>query len=263
MVLSIDLIVGVWLAALGLVAGSYLNVVIHRLPRGTSTVTGRSACPACGGSIAWYHNVPLFGFLLLRGRCRACGAAISWRYPMVEALGAVAVVLPWVVYGPTPRALAGAVFLLVLLALAGIDREHFILPDRLTYPLLVLALALAVARPQWGFIDGWREAVAGALVGAAIPVALIGAWLLLRGEEGMGWGDVKLLAGIGATLGVAGVLVTIFLASMVGSVVGLVGMATGRFDGRSHLPFGVFLAIGAAVTLFAGPALSTWYLGLL
>lgn len=263
LVLSVELIVGFWLGALGLVAGSYLNVVIHRLPRSASTVIGRSACPNCGVAIAWYDNIPLLGFLLLRGRCRACRAAISWRYPTVEALGAAAVVGPWLAFGPTPRALVGAVFLLVLLALAGIDREHFILPDRLTYPLLAAALGLATLRPQWGFVDGWREAVAGALVGAAIPIALIGVWLVLRGEEGMGWGDVKLLAGIGATLGLAGVLVTIFLASMVGSMVGIAGLAAGRFDGKSHLPFGVFLAIGAAVALFTGPALASWYLGLL
>lgn len=252
-----------WLLLLGLIAGSYLNVVIHRLPRGEDTVLAASACPSCGSKIRWYDNVPLLGFLWLRGRCRACGAAISWRYPLVELLGGLGVVVAWRMFGTTPQAIVAGVFLLVLLVLAAIDREHYILPDRITYPLIVAGLLLAVMRPQWGFVDHWRDAATGALVGAAIPLLLIGAWLVIRGEEGMGLGDVKMLAGVGAVLGLEQVLVTLFFASMVGSVVGIAGMLVGRLHGRSQLPFGVFLSLGAALALLVGEPLVTWYRGLL
>lgn len=261
--MSPEWLIGVWLVAVGLILGSYLNVVIHRMPRGQDTVLAPSACPACGARIRWYDNVPVLGWLLLRGRCRSCGAAISPRYVVVEILGASAVLAAWRFFGSTPRAAVAAVFLLTLIALAGIDREHFILPDRITYPLLILGLALAVLRPGWGFVASWRDAAGGALVGAAIPLTMIGLWLVLRGEEGMGLGDVKMLAGVGAVLGIERVLVTVFFASLVGSVVGIVGMALGRLHGKSHLPFGVFLAAGAAAALLIGRPLVEWYTGLL
>lgn len=261
--MSVDLIVAIWLAALGLVVGSYLNVVIHRLPIGRSTVIEPSACPACGARIRWHDNIPVIGYLLLRGRCRSCAATISPRYPVVEALVSALFVGAWYAFGPTPRAITAGAFLAVLVALAGIDREHFLLPDVITLPTLVAGLVLAAWRPEWGFVADWRDAATGALVGAAIPLMLTGIWLLVRGEEGMGLGDVKMLAAVGAVLGLTGVVVTLFLASLIGSAVGIAGLAIGRLGGRSRLPFGVFLALGAAIALFVGSAMAEWYVSLL
>jgi leader peptidase (prepilin peptidase)/N-methyltransferase len=249
----------VYAALLGLIAGSYLNVVIHRLPRGQSTVLPRSACPACGAPIAARDNLPLISFLLLRGRCRACRAPIGWRYPLVEAATAGLWVACAERYGLSLAAAAAALFCCLMVALALIDLEHFILPDLLTLPGIAAGLALQPWLP-WG---GLWPAVAGALLGAAVLLALWGGWYLLRGEEGMGLGDVKMLAMIGAFLGWKGTLVTLFFASLTGAVTGLALIVRGGAGLRSKLPFGFFLAIGGLIALFSGREIAAWYGGLL
>jgi leader peptidase (prepilin peptidase)/N-methyltransferase len=246
-------------ALFGLIAGSYLNVVIHRLPRGQSTVLPRSACPACGAPIAARDNLPLISFLLLGGRCRACRAPIGWRYPLVEAATAGLWVACMERYGLSLAAAAAALFCCLMVALALIDLEHFILPDVLTLPGIAAGLALQPWLP-WG---GLWHAVAGAALGAAVLLAIWAAWYLLRGEEGMGLGDVKMLALVGAFLGWQGTLVTLFFASLTGAVTGLALMARGGAGMRSKLPFGFFLALGGLIALFAGREIAAWYGGLL
>jgi leader peptidase (prepilin peptidase) / N-methyltransferase len=230
------LVLDLYVAAFGLVVGSYLNVVIHRLPREESTVLPRSRCPSCGAQLSALDNIPLVSFLVLRGRCRHCRAPISWRYPFVEATTAALFVGCLEAFGLTWHALVAAVFGCLLIALAGIDKEHFLLPDALTLPGLAAGLLVSL-RADW--ID-WRQA-------------------LLRKEEGMGLGDVKMLAMVGAFLGWQGVLVTVFLGSLAGALVGLALIGIGRLDLGSRLPFGVFLAGGALVALFAGPLLVARY----
>jgi leader peptidase (prepilin peptidase)/N-methyltransferase len=253
------LVLDLYAAAVGLVAGSYLNVVIHRLPREESTVLPRSRCPACGAIIEARDNIPLLSYLLLRGRCRSCRAPISWRYPAIEALTAVLVVACLEVYGVTWRAFVAAVFCCLLVALGAIDLEHFLLPDALTKPGIALGLGIA-----W-FADWirWQDALVGALVGGGALWLLGELWYRLRGEEGMGLGDVKMLAMVGAFLGWQGVLVTVVLASAAGAALGLALVARGRLDLGSRLPFGVFLSVGALVALFVGPALVHAYSRLL
>ena len=253
------ILLDVYAALFGLIVGSYLNVVIHRVPRGLSTVLPRSRCPACGEPIRARDNLPVLSWLLLRGRCRHCGALIAWRYPLVEALTAILFVACMERFGPSLAAAAAALFGCLLIALALIDAEHFILPDRITLPGIVAGLAL---QPwlDWG---GLVPALIGAALGAAILLALWGGWLLVRGEEGMGLGDVKMLAMVGAFLGWKGVLVTLFFASLSGAAIGLALIAAGRGGMKSRLPFGTFLAAGAVVALFWGPALADAYLGLL
>jgi leader peptidase (prepilin peptidase)/N-methyltransferase len=257
--MTLRLLLDLYAAAVGLVVGSYLNVVIHRLPREESTVLPRSRCPSCGTVIRARDNVPLLSFLALRGRCRACGARISWRYPFVEALTATLLVACVEAFGPSWRALVAATFACLLVALAGIDVEHYLLPDVLTLPGLALGL-LVSWQAYW--ID-WRDAALGAVLGGGGLWLLARLWFLLRREEGLGLGDVKMLAMVGAFLGWQGVLVTVLLASAAGAVLGLALVAAGRLDLGSRLPFGVFLSAGALVALFAGPAMVAAYARLL
>ncbi len=246
-------------AVIGLCVGSFLNVVAYRLPHGESVVRPRSRCLTCGGGIAGRDNLPVLSFVLLGGRCRICGARISWRYPAVEAASGLLWLVSWLGFGPTVDGLAAAVFSSLLLALAVIDAAHFVLPDQLTY--LTLGLGLAAS-----FGVSWTTPLAsvlGAAAGAAALLLLIGAWYLLRRVRGMGLGDVKMLAGVGAFLGPYGMLLTLFLACLFGALFGLVLMVRGRLGWSSRLPFGVFLSIGAAVSLFFGPRLIVAYASLL
>ena len=257
--MSLPLLLDLYVAVAGLVVGSYLNVVIHRLPREQSTVQPRSRCPHCGAQLRVADNLPLLSFLLLRGRCRQCKARISWRYPLIEAATAALFVGCLEAFGLNWHAAAAAAFGCALIALAGIDFEHFLLPDAITLPGLALGLLVSLGA-EW--ID-WRQALLGAALGGGGLWLLAQLWVLLRHEEGMGLGDVKMLAMVGAFLGWQGVLVTVFLGSLVGALVGLALIAAGRLDLGSRLPFGVFLSGGAMVALFAGPALVARYARLL
>lgn len=239
----------------GLVWGSFGNVLIHRLPRRESVVFPGSHCPACGTPLKWFHNVPVLSFLLLRGRCAFCKAPISPRYPLVESAAGLLFAASALTWGPTPAAAAGAAFSFLLLVLGLIDLEHQILPDRLTYPGIALGLGASFFVP-W---SSPLSSLAAALVGAALPALLIGVYALF-GIEAMGWGDVKLLAMVGAFLGWKGLLLTLLLGAFLGTVVGGAYLyATGR-DRRTPLPFGTFLAAAALVSLFFGPAAWRWYL---
>lgn len=254
------LVLDLYAALVGLVTGSYLNVVIHRLPRGESTVLPRSRCPACGGAIRPLDNVPLVSWLALGGRCRRCRARISPRYPAIEALTAVLFVLCMERFGPSPAAAAAALFCALMIALAGIDIEHFLLPDRITLPGIVAGIAL---QPLVGWTgSGWSGvawAAFGAAAGGGMLLAAYGLWWLVRREEGLGLGDVKMLAMIGAFLGWRGVLVSVLIGAGTGAVFGLGLIALGRGGMRSKLPFGAFLALGGLVALFFGRALVRLY----
>lgn len=252
-------LLALYVALVGLIVGSYLNVVIYRLPRGLSTVAPRSRCPSCGARIGALDNLPVVSWLLLHGRCRRCGAMISWRYPAVELATAGLFVACLGRFGPTREAVVAAVFVALLLALALIDAEHYLLPDRITLPGIVLGLAVQPLIDGVGLLS----AAIGAALGGGLLLALWGAWLLIRKEEGMGLGDVKMLAMVGAFLGWKGVIVTLFFASLVGAAVGLGLIAARRGDLGSRLPFGVFLALGGGVALFWGGAMVDSYLGLL
>jgi leader peptidase (prepilin peptidase)/N-methyltransferase len=256
---DLETLLALYVGAVGLNGGSYRNVVIHRLPRGISTVLPRSACPACGARVRARDNVPLLSFVLLRARCRDCGAPIPWRYPLVEAATAALFLLAFVRFGWQPELLGAMLFSAAMLALAGIDLEHFLLPDAITVPGILVGLALS----YWLDWCTPLESAVGAMLGAGILLALIGAWYLLRGELGMGFGDVKMLAMIGAFLGAKGVLVALFFASLTGAATGVWLLMRHRVGLGAKLPFGVFLACGALVALYAGAPLLDAYGGLL
>jgi leader peptidase (prepilin peptidase)/N-methyltransferase len=262
-------------AGLGLCIGSFLNVCIHRLPRGLSVVRPRSACPACRGLIAWYDNIPLLSWLILRGRCRGCGAPIAVRYPLVEAATGTLFVAALFVDGPTLEAAVTAGFGAALVALILIDAEHQLLPDAITLPGIAFGIALAPLRAALSPVAAGRPltalacSIAAAALGYAIPWALNGAyhgWQALRAvakparEDGIGRGDFKLLAMIGAFLGARLLLFTLFGGAVSGAAWGLTLMATRGYGWKSKLPFGVFLGGAALVALFAGERLVEAYL---
>ena len=246
-------------AVFGLVVGSFLNVLIHRLPRGASPVRPRSVCPWCGGVIRAADNVPLLSYLLLRGRCRRCGAPISWRYPFVEALTALLFAGCVARFELTVTAAVGALFCALMVALALIDVEHFLLPDALTMPGIVAGLVLQPFLPATTFLD----AALGALCGAGVLILIINFWFWMRSEEGMGLGDVNMLALIGAFLGWQGAAVALIGSALLGALIGVALMAGGRMGLKSRLPFGVFLAAAGVFALFAGAELVALYLDLL
>jgi len=246
-------------AVVGLVVGSYLNVVVHRLPRGLSTVSPGSSCPACGAAIRAFDNIPVLSYFWLRGRCRSCAAPISVRYPLVELATAILFVACVSVFGWRLQAAVAALFSSLILALALIDLEHMLLPDKLTLPGIGLGLLLQ----PW--IDGVSllDAVVGALIGAGSLILLINVWYWLREQEGMGLGDVNLMALIGAFLGWKGALLALFGGALAGALVGISLIAARRLGFTSKLPFGTFLAVGALLALFSRGRLVDAYLSLL
>jgi leader peptidase (prepilin peptidase)/N-methyltransferase len=250
-------VVGFWFTVLGTLIGSYLNVVVYRLPRGLSTVKPRSSCPRCGKLIAWFDNIPILSYLILRGRCRNCSSSIHWRYPLVEATCGLLFLACYLRFGLTLDLLPAALLCSMLLALALIDAEHFLLPNRITYPGIVLGMLCSLlatwTNPLWSTI--------GAVVGAGLLLLLILIWHLVRNEQGMGYGDVKMLAMLGAFLGLYGMAVTLFIASLAGSLIGLGLILSARGTMRAKLPFGVFLSIGGVVALLTGQWMVDYYLG--
>jgi leader peptidase (prepilin peptidase)/N-methyltransferase len=231
---------------IGAVVGSFLNVVIFRLPRRLSLVRPGSTCPSCGAPIRWYDNVPLISWVLLKARCRRCGVWISVRYPLVEAAAGMFAALGVMSFGLTVAGFEVVVFAWASLALGLIDLEHQILPDVVTYPAIVFGLACS-----WlGGFTTFADSVAGAVAGALLPTLVIVIYRLWRGVEGMGWGDVKYLAAIGAVVGLRDCLWVLMIAAILGAVIGLTLIATGRGSRRTALPFGTFLAFAVILWLF-------------
>ena len=238
----------VYATLLGLIIGSYLNVVVYRLPRGLSTVLPRSRCAVCASPIGARNNLPVVSFLLLRSRCRRCKAPISWRYPLLELATTALFVAVYFRFGPTLEAVAALLFGSLMLMLAAIDLEHYLLPDRLTLPGIAVELALQPWLPRG--VGGLYDALLGAALRGGLLLAVRAIWSLVRREEAMGLGDVKMLAMVGAFLGWRGVAVTFVVGVATGAVVGLALVALGRGGPRTHLPFGLFLTLGSLVALF-------------
>ncbi|MBI3805524.1 MAG: prepilin peptidase [Nitrospirae bacterium] len=241
---------------LGLLIGSFLNVCIYRLPRQESIVFPASHCPLCQAPVQPYDNLPLLSFLLLRGRCRSCGTAISWRYPLVEFIHALGYLFILHQFGPSVQAGIYALFFSSLVVVIFIDLSHQIIPDVITLPGMVLGLLAASTVLPPGPINS----LIGLFLGGGLfyLVAILSVALLKK--EGMGGGDIKLIAMIGAFLGWKGMLLTIFLAALAGSVSGLFLVLIRGRSRAEPIPFGPFLALGAMVSLFWGPEILHWYL---
>jgi len=249
-VTDLDLVLGAGAAAFGLVMGSAVTALAWRVPRGISWVRGRSACPACETTLGLADLVPLFSFLFARGRCRHCRAPVSWRYPLTEVLCAAWAVLLFVQLGFTWAFLPLALWGFLLVALLWIDLDFKLLPDVLTYP--GMALGLAAALLLYGFGPGARHALLGLVTGSGILWLLAWAWIRFRRIEGMGGGDVKLAAMFGVLLGWQLTLLTLFVASLAGSLWGAALMLRGRGGMKSELPFGTLLAPAAMLVFLWG-----------
>ncbi len=239
-------------AVFGLLIGSFLNVCIVRWPAEQSVVRPRSRCPKCGNLIAWYDNIPVASWLALGAKCRHCALPIPWFYPAVE----LAVGIIWAAaalhYGASVEMLRAALFFTILLGIAATDAREYIIPDEFSVGGAVLGLLFAFT----GGALGWQPALIGALVGYALLWVI--AWVGEKafGEEAMGGGDIKMMAMIGAFLGWQGVLLTLFLGALLGTLIFLPIKLMGK---EKLVPFGIFLALGAAATWIAGPALIAWY----
>jgi leader peptidase (prepilin peptidase) / N-methyltransferase len=250
-----DTVFIVFAAALGAVVGSFLNVCIYRLPRKLSVVWPPSACPSCGRRLAWFENVPVVGYLALGGRCRTCRAPIGSRYAIVEALTAAMFGFGAWYYGPTLLLASRLVLGSALIVLFAIDLEHQLLPNAITLPFTVVGFVFSFFTEP-----GWQSSLIGVLVGGGSLLAMFYAWLWLRKQEALGMGDPKMLAMIGAFVGWKLTILTLVLASFSGSLVGVFLIATRRARMQSLIPFGCFLAVGAAIAATVGPAIVDWYL---
>ena len=256
----------------GLLIGSFLNVCIHRWPRNRSVVKPRSHCVRCRKTIAWYDNIPLLSYLILGGKCRHCGAKISWRYPLVEFLTGLLFFYFVRAHGLTPLAIKMCVFSAIVIALIFSDLEKRILPDEFTKGGIVLGLVFSLFVPVpditaqamfWmagGELTGWKQSLAESAVGAFLPAFFLwgGGWLYfkVRHREGLGFGDVKLIAMVGSFLGLRGALLTLILGSVAGSIIGYSYIKlTGKDPSEYELPFGTFLGVAAIIAGIAGAQL--------
>ncbi|MBF0284324.1 MAG: prepilin peptidase [Magnetococcales bacterium] len=243
----------------GAVIGSFLNVCAYRIPLGESIVFPGSRCPQCGHAIRWHDNLPIFGWLLLRGRCRDCGTAISVEYPLVETLAALLTVWVGHRFGLTFPAFALMLLGYAFLVLAVIDFHHYILPDVITLPGTAVGLAIAFLPWSAPPLPGWQDALLGAVGGGGFLFAVAWGFEKLTGRQGMGLGDVKLLAMIGAWMGWKALPLAIFGSAVIGTVVGVAWMVVAGRDRRLPIPFGPYLILAAWAHLFYGREIYQWY----
>jgi len=234
-------------AVFGAVVGSFLNVVILRLPReDASIVFPASHCPICTQPLTWYENIPLLSYLVLRGRCRTCNTPISWQYPFVEAAMAVLAVLVAHRFGLSFELFFYGLFCAALLVIIFIDIHHQIIPDSISLPGIVIGFAGSFLNQM----VTWQQSALGILFGGGLLYAVAYGYYVLTKREGMGGGDIKLLAMIGAFLGWQSLLYVVFASSLTGSLIGVAAMLKQRKGGQTRIPFGPFLAVAALSYLF-------------
>lgn len=272
----------IFIFAFGAAIGSFLNVVIHRVPNEESIVFPNSGCPKCKTPIKAYDNIPVLSWLILGRKCRQCKEPIAWRYPAVELLTALLFVLVFWRVGFNPFLPVALAFVAAIVSLMFIDAEHMILPNVITYPLLVFALSVRIVFPlvfsagyfsDLGFAPAtsltgypaWIVSLVGAILGALVgggSLWLIGEiWKRLRGVDAMGLGDVKMMFGVGAFLGWRLSFLAIFLAAFAGAAIGVAVIAKQKNkDFQTQLPFGIFLGIGSILSLLFGEQLISWYI---
>lgn len=242
----------------GLCIGSFMNVCIYRLPASKSVVRPRSMCPGCGNMIKFYDNIPVFSYLWLKAKCRYCGMHIPVRYPLVEIMSGFFAVCVFLRFSLTLEAVVYYVFISSLLVITFIDIDHQIIPDIITLPGILIFFVGSFALSGMTYVD----ALLGLLAGGGSLFAVAWMYSLITGKEGMGGGDIKLLAMMGPLIGWKGVVFTIFVSSAVGTLVGIVVMLYTNKGMKLAVPFGPFLAIGAITYVFFGQEIIYWYFNL-
>ncbi len=270
-------LIQIFIVLFGLCIGSFLNVCIYRLPASRSLARPRSSCPKCGYMIRFYDNIPVISFLILRARCRKCGYPISFRYPLIEMLTGFLALSVYLKFGLTVEAIVYFIFLSSLVVVTFIDIDHQIIPNRISLPGIPIFFAASFLIPSVGFV----ESILGIVSGGGILFLVAWFYERVKKIEGMGFGDVKLLAMIGALVGWKGVLFTIASSSAAGTLTGVIIMVPKAISGirsatretgrdktspnffktvlKAKIPYGPFLALGAAIYVFFGPELIRWY----
>lgn len=244
----------------GMCIGSFVNVCIYRVPTSKSIIDPlRSICPNCGSIIRFYDNIPVLSYLLLKGRCRNCDKPISFRYPLVEIISGVFALCTFLKFGPTLEALVYFAFITVLVVITFIDIDHQIIPDLITIPGIPVCFLASFALPSITY----KESLLGLIAGGGSLLLVGWIYYLIKKAEGMGGGDIKLMAMIGAIVGWKGILFTIFVSSLVGTLVGITIMLRTKKGMKIAVPFGPFLSIGTITYIFFGPGLISWYFNLL
>lgn len=244
---------------LGAVIGSFLNVCIYRIPAGESIVSPPSKCPGCGTPIKIYDNIPIISYIILLGKCRKCRRKISLRYPAIEFLTGLMSIMLMVYFGPSLSYLVYLMLVSALIVITFIDMDHKIIPDLISLPAIPIGFACSFLIPQLTWIDSITGIIAGG--GSLLLVAIV--YEAITGGEGMGGGDIKLLAMLGAFLGWRGVLFTIMASSLAGSVIGGLFILFSGKGRKFQVPFGPFLAMGGVSYIFWGEFIILWYLGLM
>ena len=234
------------LACFGLIVGSFLNVVICRLPHGASVMWPASHCTFCDRALSWFENVPIVSWLVLRGRCRTCDARISAQYPIVEAVTAALFLAGYYAFGLTPLLAVRLAFACAMIVLFAIDFEHQILPNEITLSGIVVGFLLSIFMPP-----GWKSSLIGLLAGGLFPFLVAEIYLRVRGREGMGMGDFKMLAMVGAFLGWPLVWITLIVACVLGIVIGGGALMISRRGMGTRIPFGTFIAVAALLCAYA------------
>ncbi|MBK5276673.1 MAG: prepilin peptidase [Desulfuromonadales bacterium] len=251
-----DLIFPLFALVIGMLVGSFLNVCICRMPKNESVVFPPSHCPNCEYQIRWYDNIPVISYLLLKGKCRGCGTRISLQYPLVELLNGLLTLALFLRFGPTPEFLVLFLFCSALVVITFIDLEHQIIPDEISLSGIVIGFICSF------FLQGhfWLNSLLGILLGGGSLLFVAYAYQWLTGKEGMGGGDIKLLAMMGAFLGWKSIPFIIFCSSLVGSVIGISIMLVQKKDSKLAIPFGPYLAFSAVLYVFYGRQIIQWYL---
>jgi leader peptidase (prepilin peptidase) / N-methyltransferase len=253
-----QLVLSIFAFVFGAVVGSFLNVCICRLPNDESVVSPPSHCPRCDYRIRWYDNIPVLSYLVLRGKCRGCGTHISVQYPLVELLTGALTLALFLKFGPSPAFAVLFVLTCALVVITFIDLEHQIIPDVISLPGIVVGFGCSFLFPNFG----WLNSLIGILVGGGSLLVVAYGYQFLTKKDGMGGGDIKLLAMLGAFFGWKAVLFIIFASSLIGSVIGVSVMLARKKDSTLAIPFGPFLAGAALLYIFWGPQLIRWYLSL-
>ena len=243
--MTIDTAGPLLLLVMGLIVGSFLNVCIYRLPRDESVVWPSSRCTSCGRSLSWYENIPVLSWIALRGRCRTCRATISVQYPLVEAVTAALFVGGYFAIGPTPLLAARLLFASAMVVLFAVDLEHLILPNEITLPGTVVGFAISFV-----LAPGWQSSLIGLAVGGLFPFLVAEAYARLRGREGMGMGDFKMLAMVGAFLGWPMVWLVLILSCVLGIVIGGGALIVSKRGLATRIPFGTFIAVAAMICAY-------------
>ncbi|MBU1196054.1 MAG: prepilin peptidase [Proteobacteria bacterium] len=252
--------INLYIFIIGACVGSFLNVCIYRIPENKSIISPGSSCPNCSKSIPFYLNIPILSYVFLSGRCKFCKTPISIRYPLIESLTGGIALLTFLWFGPTLSAVYWFVFICTLLTLSVIDMDHQIIPDVISLPGIIIFASSFYFIPDMTV----KKTLIGIFAGGGSLYAVALFYSLIRNKEGMGGGDIKLLAMIGAAIGFKGVFFTIFAGSLIGTVAGIILMLYNQVaDMQLKIPFGPFLSAGAVLYIFFGPDVIAWYFSLL